>query len=99
MANRKTGSQSDLKVDDYRHSGAKRKNNPPAKIASEGSVPSIPKTEYFYSPRSTPSLQFDPNGKPDQLPELLATARERKLNDDEIKLLAESLRAQEPWLE
>lgn len=99
MAKRKNGSQGDLNVGDYRHSGAKRKNNPPAKIASEGNVPSVPKTEYYYSPRRPPALQFDPDGKPDHLSELLATASERKLADDEIKLLAEALRTQEPWLE
>jgi adenine-specific DNA-methyltransferase len=44
-------------------------------------------------------LRFDPDGEPDKLPELLAIARERKLNDDEIQLLAEALRSEEPWLE
>jgi adenine-specific DNA-methyltransferase len=86
-------------VKDYRYEATKRKNIPPAKIAAEGVVPLLPKTEYFYSARRPPKLQFDPTGKPDQLPELLATARQRALNEDETKTLAEALRDQEPWLE
>jgi adenine-specific DNA-methyltransferase len=86
-------------VKDYRYEATKRKNIPPAKIAAEGVVPLLPKTEYFYSARRPPKLQFDPTGKPDQLPELLATARKRALNEDEVKALAEALRDQEPWLE
>lgn len=84
---------------DYRYEATKRKNIPPAKIAAEGVVPLLPKIEYFYSPRRPPKLQFDPTGKPDQLPELLATARQRALNEDEAKTLAGALRNQEPWLE
>lgn len=84
---------------DYRHDEAKRKNNPPAKIAAEGAVPPLPKIEYSYSPRLPPVLRFDSTGAPDKLPELLETARERKLNEDELRLLAEALRKEEPWLE
>jgi len=86
-------------VKDYRYEAVKRKNNPPAKIAAEGVVPLLPKVQYFYSPRRPPALQFDPTGKPDQLPELLTVARQRALNEDEAKALAEALRNQEPWLE
>src|SRR5205823_11316179 len=53
----------------------------------------------FYSPRRTPKLQFDPTGRPDQLPELLATGRRRALTEDEARVLAEALRNEEPWLE
>jgi len=38
-------------ISDDRFPEATRKNNPPAKIAAEGSVPLIPKAEYQYSPR------------------------------------------------
>lgn len=84
---------------DYRHDEAKRKNNPPAKIAAEGQVPLMPKIEYEYSPRLPPVLRFDPTGAPDKLPELLEQARERNLTDEELRLLAEALRKEEPWLE
>jgi adenine-specific DNA-methyltransferase len=84
---------------DYRHDEAKRKNNPPAKIAVEGAVPPLPKIEYAYSPRLPPVLRFDPIGAPDKLPELLEEARERKLTEDELRLLADALRKDEPWLE
>jgi adenine-specific DNA-methyltransferase len=84
---------------DYRHEEAKRKNVPPAKIAAEGVVPPIPKAQYEYSPRLPPVLRFDPSGGPDALPGLLAEAKERPLNDNEAKLIAEALRSQEPWLE
>jgi adenine-specific DNA-methyltransferase len=86
-------------VSDYRHSEATRKNNPPAKIAAEGYVPLIPKAEYLYSPRRPPELRFDPTGGADELPELLAKARQEKLTATEAGLLAEALRVHEPWLE
>lgn len=97
---RKTKSKSAKEaVADYRHDEAKRKNNPPAKIAAEGAVPLMPKIEYDYSPRLPPMLRFDPTGAPDKLPELLEQARSRKLTEDELRLLAEALRKDEPWLE
>ena len=99
MARRKTTRPSETTVVDYRYDEAKRKNNPPAKIAGEGYVPLMAKIEYQYSPRRPPALRFDPNGGPDQLPELLAEARHRKLNEDEIRILADALRTSEPWLE
>ncbi len=86
-------------VADYRHSEAKRKNNPPAKIAAEGFVPLVAKAEYQYSPRRPPKLQFDPTGRADALPELLAKATREKLTEAEAWTLAEALRHQEPWLE
>jgi adenine-specific DNA-methyltransferase len=87
------------KVTDYRFEKAKRKNNPPAKIAAEGTVPLLPKIPYQYSPRLAPKLQFDPTGAPDKLPELLREAQRRPLTASEAKEVAEALRAQEPWLE
>jgi adenine-specific DNA-methyltransferase len=86
-------------VTDYRHKGAKRKNNPPAQIAGEGTVPAMPKVEYAYSPRRPPTLRFDATGGADRLPELLAEATRRKLTEEEARVLAEALRTQEPWLE
>lgn len=88
-----------LNVEDYRHSGAKRKNNPPAKIAAEGTVPVMPKIEYSYSPRRPPVLRFDNSGKADKLPELLEKATKGPLTKDEVQILAEALRSQQPWLE
>ena len=86
-------------VSDYRFPEATRKNNPPAKIAAEGFVPLIPKAEYSYSPRRPPELRFDPTGRADQLPELLAKAANEKLTVAEVSMLAEALRINEPWLE
>jgi adenine-specific DNA-methyltransferase len=100
MAKKKTtagdGSEN---VTAYRHKGAKRKNNPPAKLAAEGTVPPMPKTEYAYSPRRPPTLRFDATGDADKLPELLTEATHRKLTEEEARQLAEALRMQEPWLE
>jgi hypothetical protein len=45
---RKSSKQSKAAMADYRHDEAKRKNNPPAKIAAEGQVPLMPKIEYEY---------------------------------------------------
>jgi adenine-specific DNA-methyltransferase len=86
-------------IADYRHDEATRKNNPPAKIAAEGTVPILPKIRYEYSPRLSPVLRFDPTGAPDALPELLKEAQSRALTADETRQLAEALRNQEPWLE
>jgi adenine-specific DNA-methyltransferase len=86
-------------VQDYRHETATRKNNPPAKIAAEGTVPVIPRARYHFSPRRPPELRFDPHGGPDVLPELIEAARTRPLTDEEAQTLAAALRAHEPWLE
>ncbi|MBV9032845.1 MAG: hypothetical protein JO182_00025, partial [Acidobacteriaceae bacterium] len=86
-------------VTDYRHPQAKRKNNPPAKMAAEGVVPILPKTEYAYSPRRAPELRFDGSGESDALPELLAKAQREPLTVSEARILAEALRVHEPWLE
>ena len=87
------------KVAEYRHGEATRTNNPPAKIAAEGTVPVMGKIRYEYNPRLSGVLRFDPTGGPDALPELLQQAEQRKLTADETRLLAEALRNQEPWLE
>jgi len=86
-------------VSDYRFPEATRKNNPPAKIAAEGQVPLIPKAEYTYSPRRPPELRFDPTGRTDELPELLAIAKTRALTEGEARTLADALHTHEPWLE
>ena len=86
-------------VQTYRHDDAKRTNNPPAKIAAEGTVPAVPKAKYAYSPRRPPTLRFDPTGAPDPLFDLLAKARREPLTEDEAKQLEEALRTHHPWLE
>jgi len=86
-------------VQDYRHETEKRKNNPPAKIAAEGTVPAVPKARYEYNPHLPPVLRFDQHGKADKLPELLAKATREPLTEDEANLLAAALRRHEPWLE
>lgn len=96
---RRTGGDGIDSVADYRHESTKRKNIPPAKLAAEGTVPVLPKIEYGYSPRRPPALRFDSHGDADKLPELLAEAKKRKLTDEEVRILAEALRTQEPWLE
>ena len=89
----------EVAISDYRHAGVSRKNNPPASIATEGWTPYIPQVRYSYSPRLPPELRFDETGAADQLPELLARARQGPLTDAEIRVLAEALRVHEPWLE
>ena len=99
MATKRRTRSAKPEMADYRHDEAKRKNNPPAKIAAEGQVPLMPKIEYEYSPRLPPALRFDQTGVTDALPELLEAAKQRPLTDEEARLLAEALRNQEPWLE
>lgn len=98
-AAKRTTAANRTEVEELRHKKAQRKNNPPAQMASEGKVPAVPKAQYSYSPRRPPELQFAQDGGPDALPELLAEARERALTDDEVRVLADALRNQEPWLE
>ena len=94
-----SGTQGQLETVDFRHTGEKRPNIPPAKIAGEGKVPRVPKAKYHYSPHLPPVLRFDPTGAPDKLPDLLAEAQKRPLKPEEARQLAEALRTQEPWLE
>ena len=79
---------------------AKRKNIPPAGLEAQGRVEEAPRIRYEYNPHLPPELRSsnDPT-KGDALPELLQTARQRALTDDEARLLAEALRKHEPWLE
>jgi adenine-specific DNA-methyltransferase len=98
--NHVAGAQGSLgNVTDYRHDEATRKNNPPAKIAAEGTVPLMPKIRYEYSPRLAPALRFDSTGQADKLPELLQKAQRQPLTAAEATHLGEALRNQEPWLE
>lgn len=94
-----SGQQGALPVEDYRHAGATRPNNPPAAIAAEGRTPPAPRTSYAYSPRLDPALRADPSGRADALPPLLEKATREKLTAEEAALLAEALRRHEPWLE
>ncbi len=84
---------------DYRHTGAKRKNIPPAGLAAQGQVREVPKHRYEYNPHLPPVLRFDGSGASDRLPELLETARQRALTAEEAQLLEDALRNREPWLE
>jgi adenine-specific DNA-methyltransferase len=98
------GAKSDKSVGDYRHQ-AKRKNNPPAKIAAEGAVPVLAKAAYAYNPHLPPVLRFDQTGKADVLEtrlsaaaqaradKLLAQAQQRPLKPEEAAELAELLAA------
>lgn len=68
---------------DFRHGGppphgSKRKNNPPAAIAAEGTVRAIPKAHYAYNPHLPPVLRFDQTGKADVLETRLSAAAEAR---------------------
>ena len=79
----------------YRHDKF-RKNNPPARIAAQGTLPPERKMEYNYNPHQTPALRFDDSGKID---ELLEKARRGPLSDGDVKTLSDALNHQAPWLE
>ncbi|MEZ4711090.1 MAG: DNA methyltransferase [Caldilineaceae bacterium] len=76
-----------------------RKNIPPAGLAAQGQVLKEAPTRYAYDPHLPPVLRFDATGAADQLPALLATAKQRALTDAEAHLLADALRHHQPWLE
>lgn len=88
----------DYQVTDYRHDET-RTNIPPAGLAGQGRVAEVPKTRYSYDPHLPPVLRFDSSGAADRLPELLEIARQRAMDDDEARVLAEALRVHQPWLE
>ena len=83
---------------DYRHSGAMRKNIPPAKIASEGVVPKIKKVKYYYSPHLSPELRYDSTGKTDQLLKVCEKAGQYLTGPEKEVLGALALNNQ-PWME
>lgn len=101
MAGRRKGTPSDTgdAVASYKHS-AKRRNIPLAGIEAQGVVRAEPKLRYEYNPHLPPVLLSAPDAATvDRLPELLATARQRPLTEEETRLLASALRRHEPWLE
>ena len=95
---RRDADGSDGPVVDYRYD-ATRPNNPPAALASQGSIREARKQRYHYDPHLPPTLRFDDTGQADRVSELLATARHRKLTDEEANFLDEAVRSPEPWLE
>lgn len=98
MAKKKTS----VKTESYQHKTSRRKNIPPAKLASEGTVPLIPRVEYSYHPRLPPVLRFDSYGENDEIPKSLADilriSQNRPLKEQEAIALETALR-NEPWLE
>ena len=102
QSRKKQSSGSDVKSSlalDYQYPNAKRKNIPPAGLASQGTIRKEKKHIYAYNPHLPPVLRFDASGQADVLPELLQRATERALTSEEAKQLADALRNQQPWLE
>ena len=85
-------------VADYRYA-ATRKNNPPAALASQGSVQESRKQIYYYDPHLPPKLRFDGTGQADRMHDLLSAARHRTLTDNEAAFLERAIPNSEPWLE
>lgn len=79
---------------------AKRKNIPPAGLESHSAVQEASRIRHHYNPHLPPILRSssEPTAT-DKLPELLETARQRALSEDEANILAEALKRHEPWLE
>jgi len=86
-------------VTTFRHQ-SKRKNIPAAGLEAQGVIKEAPRIRYEYNPHLPPVLRSAPNAAEiDQLPELLRTARQRTLTEEEAHELAAALRKHEPWLE
>ncbi|MEX2609164.1 MAG: site-specific DNA-methyltransferase [Gemmatimonadota bacterium] len=86
-------------VSDYRHDDAKRLNNPPAGLASQGKTRETPKLHYAYDPHLPPVLRSDPTGYWDRADALLGQAMDGPLTEEETAELRDMLRQREPWLE
>ena len=79
---------------------AKRKNIPPAGLEAHGVVQEEEVLQYAFNPHLPPVLRASPDpAKADDLPKLVAKARQGPLTEDEAKTLADALRRHEPWLE
>ena len=79
---------------------ARRRNIPPAGIASHGELRDVAPYQYAFNPHLPPQLRSAPDAaETDRLPDLVATARQRVLTDDEAETLAAALKRHEPWLE
>lgn len=78
---KKTTSAAPGTVEDYRFRSAKRKNNPPAAIASAAPVPVIPKARYDYNPHLPPVLRFDQTGGADVLETRLSATAEARATE------------------
>ena len=85
-------------VADYRYD-ATRKNNPPAALASQGSVQESRKQIYYYDPHLPPNLRFDITGQADRVRQLLNAVMHRKLTEKEATFLGGAMSSREPWLE
>src|SRR2546423_11375690 len=101
MARKRTPASlpAEIKTTDYRYTGEKRTNIPPAKIAGEGKVPQAPKARYYYNPHLPPTLRFDSTGGADKVKSLVAEAGRRPLAAAEQKAVAEAIDHYDPWLE
>jgi len=105
MAKKKTAGTRGVKptstdaVTTYKYT-SKRKNIPPAGLEAHGRIREVPRIRYEYNPHLPPVLRSATDAtQAGRLPELLATARQRPLSAEEVKVLAEALRRHEPWLE
>jgi len=85
---------------DYRHA-EKRKNIPPAQMASEGQVPKAKRVKYAYSPHLDPILRFDPTGRADKVKAIVEKACAGKaLTAEEQEILrGVGEHWSQPWLE
>lgn len=98
-AKRDKPTEETVDIRDYRYTEEKRKNIPPAGLAAQGVMESAPKQRFYYDPHLPPVLAFDKSGNLDKLPLLLEKAKSEPLSESEVRLLADALRKQEPWLE
>ena len=79
---------------------ATRKNIPPAGLEAQGFVKEEAAVYYRHDPHLPPVLRSSPDpAVTDRLQELLATARQRALSEEEAGILAAALERYEPWLE
>jgi len=98
MARGRAKSSIGIDTKDYRHSGEKRKNIPPAKIAAEGEIPKIKKVKYYYSPHLSPELRFDTSGTADRILKIKEKTSAYLTNEDKVALDT-AIATQQPWLE
>ena len=78
----------------------KAEKHPPRRLEAKALYGKDRRSNTSTTPHLPPALRSSSEpGKSDQLPELLATARQRALNAEEAEVLANALRRHEPWLE
>jgi adenine-specific DNA-methyltransferase len=95
--NRKSTSDTETPVTDYRYPTEQRKDIPPAGVGIQGKIQEEAKIRYEYDPHRPPVLRF--NEDINRHKALLEKATKSSLSQEEAAELASLIESPQPWLE